>query len=292
MPSSLESDELDAEVSRLASSGIHIPAQPRVVQEVTHALLSGDCDLREVSELIAQDAGLTAMLYRISSSAAFARARPPQSIDQILALVGLRQCATLVQAYGVTTAFKGPTRNALEQFWSRARHIGELSMLISHERRRNGAASRVQPDQAYMIGIFHDVGIPILMQRFPEYCSVISTRPGSWLMVGEEDRTFNVDHSSIGYLMARHWRLPDLIADAILYHHSIPEIQAPPVRVLTSILSLATHFYSQMHGLIGPDWQTESGIVLETLCIAPSDLPIVREEVLDLFVLSSGASAA
>ena len=46
--------------------------------------------------------------------------------------------------------------------------------------------------------------------------------PGRWIELAEEDKKFNADHCVVGYIVARHWNLPDFIADAIRgYHHDI-----------------------------------------------------------------------
>jgi len=274
--------EVDDEIAGLTSSGIHIPAQPKVVLDVTTALLSSECDFRSVSHMIGQDAGLTAMLYKVSRSAAFSRSRPPQSIEQILALVGLRQTAYLVQAYGVTAVLKNSNKQSLEHFWSRTNSIADLASLICHERLRNGASLGVSPEQAYMLGIFHDCGIPILMQRFPEYCQMMTTHTAEWPDVANHDKTLGVDHCSIGYLMARHWRLPDLIADAILGHHNLAEVETQPVRTLIAVLALATHLYSEERGFIDREWDEIGGLILEELAIRPNDLPEVSEEIFEL----------
>ncbi len=281
--------EVDDEVARLVSSGIHIPPQPRIVIDATRLLLSRQCDLREVAQLISHDAGLTAMLYKITRSAAFSRARPPQSVEQILALVGLRQTAVLVQAYGVTAALKSAEKRSLEQFWNRTTNIAQLASLICYERSHGGVLMRITPEQAYMIGIFHDCGVPVLMQRFPQYCKETgASGANSWIDVHKEDQAFQVDHCSIGYLLARHWRLPELVADAILWHHELAQIVPPPVRSLVAVLNLAMHLHAGEQGLSEPDWGFMGHIVLDELGIHPDDMNEVADRVVDMFRAESG----
>ena len=46
----------------------------------------------------------------------------------------------------------------------------------------------VFPDQAYMAGIFHECGVPVLMMRFPDYCSKLHLDDVScWPNLAEED---------------------------------------------------------------------------------------------------------
>lgn len=273
--------EVDAEVARLVSSGIRIPPQPRLVQEVVTMLQTHKLDLRDMAEVISSDAGLTAMLYKITRSAAFARRRQPDSVEQILALVGIKQAALLVQSYGLTQALKG-NRAVMEQFWLRSGEIAQLASVVAYERI---SVCNVFPEQAYMAGIFHDCGVPVLMQRFPEYCKAtgMDGRARKWADVREEDRAFQVDHCSIGYLLARHWRLPDFVADAIRNHHELAQLHTHAARSMVAILQLAIHLYSCEQGLTNPDWPQVRPAVLDELGLHPDDLQSFSDEVMDLY---------
>ena len=46
-----------------------------------------------------------------------------------------------------------------------SRAIAQLAMLIAG---RRVTVCNIFPDQAYLAGIFHDCGVPVLMQRFPD----------------------------------------------------------------------------------------------------------------------------
>jgi HD-like signal output (HDOD) protein len=129
----------------------------------------------------------------------------------MLAEIGVRRTFNLVRALSLSQAISGeaepPCRH--EYFWSRARSMAELAMLIARERQ---AASGVFPDEAYLAGLFMDCGVPVLMQRFAGYCSEASPgRDGAWPDVMEEDRKVNGDHALVGYFIACHWQLPDIV---------------------------------------------------------------------------------
>jgi len=76
-------------------------------------------------------------------------------------------------------------------------------------------------DMAYTFGLFHDCGIPLLMRRFPQTKSVLmqanAAEDGKFTQV--EDRLLGTNHAVVGYFLARRWRLPDDVAQAILHHH-------------------------------------------------------------------------
>jgi HD-like signal output (HDOD) protein len=139
-----------------------------------------------------------------------------------------------------------------------------------------------------MAGIFHECGVPILMQRFPDYC--YQTRLDTttcWPALSEQDEIFHVDHSSIGYLVARHWKLPDFICNSILYHHEIPREELGAVRTLVAILQLAIHFYHRINQSDHLLWVKIGEEVLKELGFYPKDEQAYYEEISEQFAEQS-----
>ena len=194
----------------LVAKGIRIPPQPRVLIELRKAIDSSDYTVGTISRIINQDPGLVAMLFKISRSPAFSRGRQFNKLGDVLQVIGIQQAYNLVQSIALSTAIGGETRNALARFWSRSGEVAELSSLIAED---HVAVCNVFPDQAYLAGIFHQCGVPVLMMRFPDYCKKLHLDDTqNWPDLAEEDAIFGVDHCSIGYLVARHWGCPILSA--------------------------------------------------------------------------------
>lgn len=280
--------DVDLEVAKLASTGIRIPPQPQIVLEVQRMAQSDDMDLRSMADLISHDAGLTAMLFKLTRSAAFKRGRPPLSMESIISMLGIRQTAQLVQAYGLTVAVSGDTK-LLQQFWARSNSIAQLAAIIAAERVK---VCNIFPEQAYLAGLFHDCGVPVLMARFPDYCKAtgLNAVTHKWADVRNEDRNFQVDHCSIGYLLARHWRLPGFVAEAILHHHDWGQEKDPASRSVIAILQLAIELFSQDQALANPDWSVYEQTVIEELGLHPDDLLEFSDEVMDAYRANLAAS--
>ena len=102
-----------------------------------------------------------------------------------------------------------------------------------------------------------------------------------------ENVHFCMDHCVIGYLVGRHWRLPDFICDAIRFHHDIGSLDNHAARTMVAILQMATQiYYSDLH-LENPDWASVRDAVLGELCIPGSALPDFTDTVLDRFHCSA-----
>ena len=273
--------ETEKAIKQLVIKGIKLPPQPKVLIELDAALSSGNYSMKMLAKVISTDPGLTARLFKIVGSPVFGN-KKYDTLEQVLMLVGVKQTYNLVQAICLSTHISDSTRKSFEIFWTRSDEIAKLAALIASER---VSVCNIFPDQAYMAGIFHECGVPVLMLRFPEYCSTLNLDTnlcGPSLSL--EDKHFNVDHCSIGYLIARHWKLPDFICKSILYHYELPREEPGVVRTLVAILQLAIHFHHRISHSENPVWRQIGAEVLEELGIASDGEQAYYEEISEHFL--------
>jgi len=277
-----------ARIKRLLENGVRIPAQPRVLEDLRKLMDRSELDVRLLAKVINQDPGLTAMLFKVVGNSAYRQHQPFDSVEAILHAVGVRQTFNLVQAIALTGAGEiKKDRRVYEAFWARSHAVGQLAMLIADERI---SVCNIFPDQAYLAGIFHDCGVPLLMQRFPTYCAEMKLgRPGAWIDLAEEDRKFNADHCVVGYLIARHWHLPEFICDAIRYHHAIAELGQHQARSMVAIVLLAIDIHYRDQRIASPEWERIKHDVLPELGLNDDALPEFVDIILERFNGTVGA---
>jgi len=276
------SDEESRKVRRLVDKGIKLPPQPHVLEEMRHLMTRGVSDIRVIARTIGQDAGIVAALFRVVKSAAYRRMQPFDSVEDILQAVGIRQTWNIVQAVALASALPSKhNAKAFEAFWARSRAVAQIAMLIAEDR---VSVCNVFPDQAYLAGIFHDCGVPVLMQRFSTYCkSMHADEQGAWQDLAEEDQRFNADHCVVGYLVGKHWKLPDFICDAIRFHHDIDGLGNHAARTMVAILDMAIQLYYQDLHIDNPAWPSLESDVAEELGLRLDALPEFMDEILDRY---------
>ena len=275
-------EEDAARIRRLLAGGIRIPVQPRIIEELRRQIQRGELDVRPLSRVITQDPGITGLLFKVVGNRAYRQHQPFDTVEQILHAVGVRQTFNLVQAIALAGAGDlRKNRQVYEAFWARAEAIGQIAMLVADERI---TVCNIFPDQAYMAGIFLECGVPMLMQRFPSYCAEMRLgTPGVWVDLREEDRKYNTDHCVVGYLVARHWRLPEAICDAVRHYQDLPELGDLAVRSLVAILQLATEIYYREVHVVYPEWNRVRNDVLAELGLADDTLPEFIDVVLERY---------
>lgn len=269
-------------VKRLFDKGVTIPPQPRVLQELQASLARGVADVRVLARIIAQDPGISSVLFRVVQGAAFRRFQPFSTLESVLQGIGIVQTGNLVRAIALSSALPAKhNRQAFDAFWVRSQAISELAMLIADER---VSVCNIFPDQACLAGVFHDCGVPVLMQRFSTYCRDMRLdAPGGWPDLAEEDARFNADHCVIGYLVGKHWRLPDFICASIRYHHDMTRIENHSARTMVAILQLAIHAYCLDQRLGNPEWDAVRRDVLEELGLSDDALPEMLDVIFERY---------
>jgi HD-like signal output (HDOD) protein len=76
-------------------------------------------------------------------------------------VLGSRVLSSLVAGFALRSSINGPVR--LDRFWDSSIRVAQLAARLTKEFR--GVAA----DHAYTFGLFHDCGIAVLLQRFPDY---------------------------------------------------------------------------------------------------------------------------
>ncbi len=264
-----------AVTEQVLDSSIQIPSPPTLLTELNTLLDAADVSLNQVAELLARDAGITALLFKLAASPAFGGRKTPDSIDQVISLLGLSTVADLARGLLLRASFSGDSAFHA-WFWERSDEIARLAGAVAAERR---AVTRLSPGHVQLAALFHDCGVPILAGRFPEYVEFFRQGAGHdylWPRIQEADARFNTSHAVVGYMVAKHWKLPAFVCEAVHLHHE-PTIKDARAAALVAILQLATHLHN-LHGMKDDvEWEGQRNAVLATLDMNDHDLADMEE---------------
>jgi HD-like signal output (HDOD) protein len=205
---------------------LEIPPRPDVVTILFYEMGRDEPDLDRVTKAIAKDPGLAAGILRAANSPFFGLNRAVSSVPRAISVLGLQHFSNIATGLAIRFAMmQGDKARRFERFWDTA----EKSALLGHylaERLRGVAA-----DEAYTFGLFHDCGIPILMQRFAHYEQTLkrANEATGVSFTKVEEVEIGTSHSILGYFLGRSWSLSDDMCQAILRHHEVMVFEDPAV---------------------------------------------------------------
>lgn len=267
-------------LDKLLASQINIPPQPAILLEIGKLLDKPNNQLSAIGKLITRDVGLSGAIFKLVNSSFYKSPTPITDIQKAITVLGLTQLTNLIKGLSLRKAIGGQEL-AYEKFWERSNEIATLSAIIAG---KQISACNIPVDQAYMAGLFHECGVPILMQRFPEYCQSFRLNHGSnWPDFKEEDRHFKTDHTVVGFLVTKHWNLPEYISQAVRFHHDRLSVDHAAL-TLVSILNLARHLHKKIHRLHDTEWPLLKNQALEEIGVDKEGAAEFMEDVLEIFI--------
>lgn len=259
---------------------IFIPPCPAVVAALLEEARCPDVDFNKVIRLITGDLSLAASMMKTANSPIFALRTKVETVQKAAAVLGLKNILSIVNGLALKRSLT-PKGVSMERFWERSNYHATVSTRLA--RRVPG----ITQENAYTFGLFHDCGIPILMQRFPDYKETLLLANRSAKAVWEmETERHGTDHVTVGAMLAHNWHLPDLIVKAIRMHHNFEILVddssslSNEVRALAAISLLADHLIARF--LDVPDeaeWMAHGSTALNYLNFDEEELADLQYDV-------------
>ena len=240
----------------LLKSGTQLPTLSTVVFQV-HAVLDDDRKgAADVAAVIERDPALTTRLLRAANSALYSRGGDRvASVYAATQRIGLNQVRGLCLVLAVVQAF-GSKRRAMshEALWAHSGAVGAVARYLWVGTRRTGVA----PDDVYVAGLLHDVGLLVLDQFFSEdFDRLAALRQEIELPFWQhEEDLLGMDHGEVGGLLLGSWSLPPAVVDAVTYHHR-PEDAPEKHREVCEVVHVRRA--ALQRGGVGPGRRAPSG---------------------------------
>jgi HD-like signal output (HDOD) protein len=268
--------DIDTELDQARSEGpmrtIVIPPCPELLVRLQHEMKQADPDWQSVQEIASADVAMAASLVRAAGSPLYGRGSPVQGVEQAMSLLGLKQTAALLTQF-LTARAISTKHPALLNFWETSAQRAQAMGFIARQ------LYDLPPDLAHAFGLFCDVGIPILLTGLPGYAGTLAEARArrDRGMTATEQAAHRTDHTIVGALVARTWRLAPALKPAIRLHHE-PEALAdeslpPQVRSLIAAGVVAEHLISQISGQPpSQEWLQRGNSCLNWLQVADDEL--------------------
>ncbi len=204
----------DIILKRLRQDSLLVPAMPAIAAQCMSLLEDPNQTFKNVGDLVGKDPLLASRVLRLANSAAFPGKSQATTLDQAIARMGTEGLKLALVHYSMYQAFS--SRDARIQ--SAFRGIWEHSLAVALiAKELAGKLQAVDSGAAYLAGLLHDVGKPVVASLLLEAEKLLSVSKSSvpWMGPRVWRRVVDWSHRKIGVALARSWQLPADIALAI-----------------------------------------------------------------------------
>lgn len=212
MPASVELPlDVHEPLERFLIENMELPVLPEAAARIIALCEDPDSDARDIQSVLERDPSLASHVLRIANSALFAPVEPIVSLPQAISRLGMTTIRNLSLAVAVQgRLFKSKQHEQL------TRSMWTHSALTAVYARDVARRMRVSGEAAFLWGLMHDVGRPLVLQAAIDRPEILGVGPDSGALL---EAAMDAFHARVGARLVRAWGLPYPIAAVVGYHH-------------------------------------------------------------------------
>lgn len=209
-----------------------LPPLPDTVHKVTRAAEDPSGSIRELAGIISLDPAVTLRLLSVANAAAYGMPGRVTNINLAATLLGVQATTTLVKSFDHAPEPRDSPGFVYKAFWLRSMFCAGAAMSVAQ------AANQTRVVNAYTAGLLHDIGRLAFATAVPEAYSRVHGALPIYDVIQEEETAFGLAHPEAGYLLARRWNVPGIIADAIRFHHRAEAAEADDLTIAVALAAM------------------------------------------------------
>ncbi|MEN0110552.1 MAG: HDOD domain-containing protein [Planctomycetota bacterium] len=243
--SALDGDRaIDPRIEPLFSKLGGLCSLPAVAQQVIQVADDPDADAGDLVDVIEQDPAVAVRLMQVVNSAYCGLRNPVGDLRTAVTMLGSERVGTLALTVSIGAMFSRDTpvgRFDPERLWDHSVCVATVSRHLA------ARVAGVHPDEAYLAGLLHDLGLLFITQHLEPLTPKVLVRveAGGALAVAERE-VMGFDHAQVGAYVAWRANLPETLVGAIDYHHD-PLSCPKACQRITRVVSLANYLATR-HG--------------------------------------------
>lgn len=243
----------------------------------------------DLQRVIQQDPAFAAKILRCVNSIFYGLRHEVSSLHAAIGLLGFRELRNIAATVFLSRLFRQPSdfRNySREGLWKHLVAVATTSRLVSL------VCGRAAPDEAFMAGLLHDLGLVLIdLNLRTHFCRVLQRLDRHKETVDIERKILTFDHTEIGEFVAGHWNFSEAVTASIRHHHQ-PQQYAGPARDVIYVVAISNYLCSRygytslgVRNLVPPPDDVYAGLGLDE-----TDLRIIWDE-LELTLQKAAAIA-
>lgn len=196
----------------------------------------------DLNRVISLDPVLTGKVLTLINSAYYGLPKRVTSLTRAIIMLGLNTVRNLALSTAVLEAFgrkESFPALSMEAFWAHSLCVGVAAKALAAAK----GVPVTEREEYFVAGLLHDLGKIPLNACFPkEYVQVLElTRTDELALYQSETAILDLDHCTVGGMIADKWNLGESMHDSLCHHHDLEEA-SDKNRDLVAVVALANAF--------------------------------------------------
>ncbi len=264
----------------------HIATLPEVTVRIIELVEDPTSTAQDLHQIIANDPALCSRILKVVNSSFYGLPGQIGSINRAIVLLGLNAVKNIAISASLAKLFRGGDLSpqfSAKHLWTHSVACAAAGKLVAD------AVKLGVPDEAFLSGLIHDIGIMVEMQADRKKLIEVVERvkpnregvPSGDMLEAELD-LLGATHQDFGKGLAKKWKFPSTLVNVTGHHHTPMELPEE-ARTLPCVAYVADRLAGGVEDGFRLDLPSldVDGAVLEHLKLPQPKLDELREQVVD-----------
>lgn len=200
------------------------PTLPTIYEALVKTTSNPTATIQDITNVIMQDQATVTRILKIINSPLYGMTTKVTSISKSIMLLGINEIKNIILSLSIVDFFAPSDENSTQnkntnkymvEIWKHSIAVG----VINHQL---GVILKIRDlENCFIAGLTHDIGKLFFITSFPSlYSEVIDEVKTRQIdLYTAERNAFGFDHDTVGDFLAKKWKLPLTIQNAVKYHH-------------------------------------------------------------------------
>jgi len=220
--------------AEIVNQTVELATLPEVTMRIVEVVQDPRSTAHDLHKIVSNDPALSARVLRVVNSAFYGLPGQIGSIDRAIMMLGLNAVKNIAIAASLSKMFRSSLISddfSGKELWTHSVAVGACNKLITT------AIGLALPDESFLGGLIHDLGLVALMQSQTEKLQkVVELSKTGIAFIQAERQVIGTDHQQIGMALASHWKFPRSFQYVTGYHHNPLELAQE-----NRLLAVVTH---------------------------------------------------
>ncbi|MCL1146043.1 HDOD domain-containing protein [Shewanella sp. 10N.261.52.F9] len=155
-------------LKKLKSDALILPTLPEVAMRVQEVVAKEDASLKDIANIIGQDAAISARVIRVANSALYSRGVPAENVNGAINRIGLVQIKSIVTSIAMEQLFISTNQmvwEVMDEVWSASIDVTSAACAMLQLYKQQHPDSSLDLDTMTLAGLVHNIGaLPVLTE--------------------------------------------------------------------------------------------------------------------------------
>jgi HD-like signal output (HDOD) protein len=236
----------DTIIDAISKDQLVLPTLPEVALQVREAAGDENIDIAKLSNVITNDAALTARIIKVANSPLLRASRKIENLNMAVSRLGINYTANLATGLAMEQMFQATSDiidQRLRQTWTRSTEVAGISHVLARH------YTKLKPDQATLAGLVHKIGVLPILTFAEDHRKLLKN-------TAVLDKLIEAAHPEIGRRILEAWGFPELLRlvpeEYVNYDRQVETADYADVVMVANLQS----YVGTDHPLTQMDWST------------------------------------